>query len=43
MLAWGDNVHDCPVDRVRDMAFDCVLYQSLAHYRNDAAEPLTEA
>lgn len=24
-LPWGDNVHDAPVDQLRDMAFDIVL------------------
>jgi len=42
-LPWGDNVHDCPVERVRDLDFDCVLYQSLAHYQKDAAEILSDA
>ena len=42
-LPWGDNVHDCPVERVRDLAFDCVVYQSLAHYRDDAPALLSDA
>jgi hypothetical protein len=42
-LPFGPNVHDCPVDRVREMTFDAVLYQSLAHYQRDAPELLTEA
>ena len=29
-LPWGDNVHEAPVDRIRDMAFDVVLFQSRA-------------
>ncbi|HSV18286.1 MAG TPA: glycosyltransferase [Casimicrobiaceae bacterium] len=42
-LPWGDNVHDCPVERVRDLPFDCVVYQSLAHYRDDAPTLLSDA
>ena len=42
-LPWGDNVHDCPVEAVRERAFDIVLYQSLAHYRDDAPAMLAEA
>src|SRR3954462_11515256 len=32
-LPWGDNVHDLPVERVKDMKFDCIVYQSHAHWR----------
>jgi glycosyltransferase involved in cell wall biosynthesis len=28
VLPWGDNVHDAPVERLREMAFDAVLFQS---------------
>lgn len=27
-LPWGDNVHDAPVERVQEMPFDVVLFQS---------------
>lgn len=27
-LPWGDNVHEAPVDRLHEMAFDLVLFQS---------------
>jgi hypothetical protein len=37
-LPWGDNVHDCPVHSAREQAFDCVLFQSLVHYRKDQHE-----
>jgi hypothetical protein len=43
VLPWGVNVHDCPVDAARGMQFDCVVYQSLGHYRDDAPQILTEA
>jgi len=42
-LPWGANVHDLPVDRVRDADFDCIVYQSLAHWQKDAAELFTDA
>ena len=31
-LPWGGNVHEAPVDRIRDMSFDVVLYQRGADY-----------
>jgi glycosyltransferase involved in cell wall biosynthesis len=42
-LPWGANVHDCPVEAVRDGAFDCVLFQSRAHYEKDQHEILSDA
>ena len=42
-LPWGNNVHDCSVETVRDQSFDCVLYQSLPHYERDAREILSDA
>lgn len=42
-LPWGDNVHDCPVDDVRERAFDCVLFQSRVHYEKDQHELLSAA
>jgi hypothetical protein len=41
-LPFGANVHDCPVERVRELAFDAVLYQSLPHYQRDGPELLSE-
>ena len=41
-LPWGANVHDCPVAKVREQSFDCVLYQSLPHYERDRFDLLTE-
>ncbi len=41
VLPWGDNVHDCPVQAVRDMAFDLVLFQSREHYLADQHEILS--
>ena len=42
-LPFGDNVHDCPVETVRRQAFDCVLFQSLVHYRQDQQDLLSDA
>lgn len=42
-LPWGANVHDCPVATAREQAFDCILFQSLAHYRKDQHDILSEA
>lgn len=35
-LPWGDNVHEAPLDQLRDMRFDAVLFQSRAEW--EAAE-----
>jgi hypothetical protein len=42
-LPWGDNVHDAPAERLKDMEFDCVLYQARAHYLSDRHELLSPA
>ena len=42
-LPFGDKVHACPVDSVREQAFDCVLFQSLPHYARDQHEILSAA
>jgi hypothetical protein len=34
-IPWGRNVHDMPVDQVRDHAFDCIVFQDLRQYRDD--------
>ena len=34
-LPWGDNVHEAPVERIRDMAFDLVLWQSRAEWERE--------
>jgi hypothetical protein len=41
-LPWGENVHDLPVDRIGEMQFDCIVYQSHAHYEIDRHELLAE-
>lgn len=40
---WGDNVHDMPVAHVREMEFDCILFQSRQQYLYDQHEILSEA
>jgi hypothetical protein len=42
-LPWGDNVRDCPARSARGQAVDCVLFQSLEHYRKDQHEILSDA
>jgi hypothetical protein len=39
---WPDSVHEVPVEQVRGLRLDCVLYQSRANYR-DRFEILSEA
>lgn len=40
---WPDNVHEVPVDRVRALDLDCILFQSASHYVNDQYEVLSES
>jgi len=40
---WGPNVHDMPVSEVQSRAFDCILFQSHAHYLKDQHEILSPA
>ena len=40
---WPDNVHEVPIDRVRDLDLDCILFQSAPHYLTDQYEILSEA
>ncbi len=40
---WGSNVHDMPVAHVREMEFDCILFQSRQQYLHDQHEILSEA
>jgi glycosyltransferase involved in cell wall biosynthesis len=34
-LPWGDNVHEAPVDRIAQMSFDVVLFQSRAAWDDE--------
>ncbi|MCA9973043.1 MAG: glycosyltransferase family 4 protein [Anaerolineales bacterium] len=40
---WPANVHDIPAEAVRDMEFDCILYQSHQNYLEDQYEILSPA
>src|SRR5438105_3087349 len=42
-LPWGENVHDAPVERVRDMDFDLILYQSRSEYEAERTTLLSPA
>ncbi|HKD36450.1 MAG TPA: glycosyltransferase family 4 protein [Pirellulales bacterium] len=38
---FGTNVHDVPIEQVRDCEFDCLLFQSRRHFDRDQYEILT--
>lgn len=40
---WPDNLHEIPADELRRAEFDCVLFQSRAHWERDQYELLTPA
>lgn len=40
---WGDNIVEVPADEVRNLEFDCVLYQQRKNYLEDQYEILNEA
>ena len=39
---WGDNVHDVPIDQVKDLDFDVILFQHRKNYEVDQYEILSE-
>lgn len=39
---FGDNVHEAPFDAVRNLQFDCILYQHSQHYLRDQYEILSD-
>ncbi|HYG41058.1 MAG TPA: glycosyltransferase [Cytophagales bacterium] len=39
---WGDNVQEIKVSELRDLEFDCILFQSRKNYLEDQFEILTE-
>ncbi len=41
-IPWGDNVLDLPVDRAREMQFDCILFQDDPQYLEDQYLYLTD-
>lgn len=40
---WPSNVHDVPVEQVRDLQLDCILFQSKSHFLEDRNEILSES
>jgi glycosyltransferase involved in cell wall biosynthesis len=38
---FGDNVHEVPVEKVKDYAFDCILFQTFKNYQYDQFEILS--
>jgi hypothetical protein len=42
-IPWGPNVHDMPVDQVRERAFDCIVFQEGAQYQHDQHALLSAA
>lgn len=39
---WGDNVHEVAAHRVKDMEFDCILFQSKKNYQEDQYDILSK-
>ncbi len=39
---WPDNVHEVPVEQVRNLDLDCILFQSAPHYLKDQHDLLSE-
>jgi glycosyltransferase involved in cell wall biosynthesis len=42
-MPWGPNVHDLPVDQVREHEFDCIIFQDDAQFEKDQYEFLSAA
>ncbi|HVL74914.1 MAG TPA: glycosyltransferase family 4 protein [Noviherbaspirillum sp.] len=40
---WGDNVHDMPIERVKETQFDCILFQDDHQYLEDQHLYLSES
>lgn len=41
-FSWGDNVISVPAERVKELEFDCILFQSRKNYLVDQYDILTE-
>lgn len=41
-FAWGENVQNVPAEEVRNLEFDCILFQSRKNYLEDQYEILSE-
>ncbi len=39
---WGSNVHEVPVERVRDLHLDAILFQNRKHYEQDQYQILSK-
>jgi glycosyltransferase involved in cell wall biosynthesis len=39
---WPDNLHEVPIEELRELELDCVLYQSAQHYLFDGPELLSD-
>jgi len=42
-LPWGANVVELPLEQIPDTEFDCILFQSRAHYEEDQHRILSDA
>lgn len=42
-LPWGDNVHEAPVERIKDMQFDVILFQSRQAWEDEQHRILSPA
>ena len=42
-MPWPPNLHEVPADKVHELEFDCILFQSERNYRLDQYEVLSEA
>ena len=42
-LPWPPNLHEVPIEHVKDIGLDCVLFQSKKNYEVDQYEVLSEA
>jgi glycosyltransferase involved in cell wall biosynthesis len=42
-LPWGDNVHEAPVERIRGMEFDLIVWQSRAEWERERTTLLSAA
>lgn len=41
-IPWGDNVHDVPVEYIKDLDLDCIIFQLPHQYLTDQYEILSE-
>jgi hypothetical protein len=41
-IPWGDNVHDVPIEHIKDLDLDCIIFQLPHQYLNDQYEILSE-